>query len=607
MEGDNYERRLISLEYQLIEPRIPHEQLTAVERVLTNRGIELENIEHYLNTTNNDILNPSLLDNIMEGAKMLARHVANEDNILLWIDSDADGYTSAASLLNYLYCLFPAYTQDKIVYKFHPGKEHGIIAEEIPNNIKLVIAPDSSSNDYDEHKKLKERGIDVLVIDHHEAEKVSEFACVINNQLCGYPTKSLSGVGMVYKFCQFFDNIMDTDYANYNLDLVALGMIADMMDMRDFETKHLINIGLEDIHNPFFKAMVEKNAYSLKGEITPTGVAFYVAPYVNATVRMGTAEEKRILFDSMLDFKAYDMVDSTKRGCKGQKERLVDQAVRNCVNIKSRQTKARDNTLETIERLIKTNGLNKNKILIVCIPKEVYVEKNLTGLIANQLMAKYQKPVLLLNEIQHEENVVLTDGHKMKFTWSTWEGSARGYDKSALTDFRKFCQDSGVIDYAEGHANAFGFGIADKKLDDFINYCETTLKDFEFTPCYSVDFIFSADNFNPTDILEIAELRSLWGQGVSEPYIAMTNVKVSSNSLQIMSPDKNPTLKIMLPDGTSIIKFGVTKKVIEQLTTEGYLILDVVGRCEANTWGGRTSAQIIMEDFDIVNAVQYYF
>ena len=42
---------------------------------------------------------------------------------------------------------------------------------------------------------------------------------------------------MVYKFCQFIDNLMATDYADSNLDLVALGMIADMMDMRDFETK----------------------------------------------------------------------------------------------------------------------------------------------------------------------------------------------------------------------------------------------------------------------------------------------------------------------------------------------------------------------------------
>ena len=583
--------------------------MNAVERVLTNRGIEYENIEHYLNTTDDDILDPAIIYNMYDGAKLYAKHIYQNSNVLIWVDSDVDGYTSAAGLTNYTYCLFPAFARNNITFKFHPGKEHGIVADEIPNNIKLVIAPDSSSNDYEEHKKLKERGIDVLVIDHHEAEKISENACVINNQLCSYPTKSLSGVGMVYKFCQFFDDIMNTDYADYILDLVSLGMIADMMDLRDFETKHLINKGLENIENPFFKLMVEKNAYSLQGNITPIGVAFYVAPYVNATVRMGTAEEKRLMFESMLDFKAYQEIDSTKRGCKGQKERIVDQAVRNCTNIKSRQTKARDNTLATVEALIKEYGLNQKKILTVCVPASIYIEKNLTGLIANQLMSKYQKPVLLLNEIQHEETAThAASGNPiMTFRWSTWEGSARGYDKSALTDFRKFCQDSEVIDYAEGHANAFGFGIHDNKLYDFVHYCETTLKDFEFTPCYNVDFIFNADDFNPADIIEIADMKSLWGQGVDEPYIAMTNVRVAKSNVQLMSPDKNPTLKITLPNGTSLIKFKSSKKEFEKFDTEGFMTLDIVGRCESNTWGGRTTAQIIIEDYDITNSVKYYF
>ena len=582
--------------------------MSAVERVLTNRGIEYEDIEHYLNTTDDDILDPAIIYNMYDGAKLYAKHIYQNSNVLIWVDSDVDGYTSAAGLTNYTYCLFPAFARNNITFKFHPGKEHGIVADEIPSNIKLVIAPDSSSNDYEEHRKLKERGIDVLVIDHHEADKISEDACIINNQLCIYPTKSLSGVGMVYKFCQFFDNIMNTDYADYILDLVSLGMIADMMDLRDFETKHLINKGLENIENPFFKLMVEKNAYSLQGNVTPIGVAFYVAPYVNATVRMGTAEEKRLMFESMLDFKAYQEIDSTKRGCKGQKERIVDQAVRNCTNIKSRQTKARDNTLATVESLIREYNLDKKKILIVCVPSSIYIEKTLTGLIANQLMSKYQKPVLLLNEVQHEETATAEKGSKIfTFRWSTWEGSARGYDKSALTDFRKFCQDSAVIDYAEGHANAFGFGIHNDKLYDFVHYCETTLKDFEFTPCYDVDFIFNADDFNPADIIEIADMKSLWGQGVDEPYIAMTNVRVAKSNVQLMSPDKNPTLKITLPNGTSLIKFKSSKKEFEKFDTEGFMTLDVVGRCESNTWGGRTTAQIIIEDYDVVNAVKYYF
>ena len=527
------------------------------------------------------------------GVSMLVQHIYNNDIIVIWIDSDCDGYTSAAELTNHLHHYFPAFVENNIIFIFHPGKEHGIFADKIPDNVKLVIAPDSSSNDYEEHKKLHERGIDVLVIDHHEAEMVSPHACVINNQLCDYPTKSLSGVGMVYKFCQFIDNLMATDYADSNLDLVALGMIADMMDMRDFETKQLINMGLKDIHNPFFATMVEKNAYSL-GDITPVGVAFYVAPYVNATIRMGNAEEKQLMFESMLNYKAYTKIPSTKRGCKGQMETLVEQAVRNCTNIKNRQTKARDNTLETVERIIAEDNLLDNKILIIRVPSTTYIEKNLTGLIANQLMGKYQRPVLLLNEVTTKEGI-------------SWEGSARGYDKSDLVDFRKFCLESNYVMYAEGHANAFGFGIKYEDIDAFINYVNEALKDFVFEPCYHVDFIFNADNFNGNEILEIAELKSLWGKGIEEPFIALTNVRVSKGNIFLMSPDKSPTLKINLPNGTSLIKFKSSQEEFDNLTSEEFLVLDIVGRCECNSWGGKVNPQIIVEDYEITDAVKYYF
>lgn len=90
-----------------------------------------------------------------------------------------------------------------------------------------------------------------------------------------------------------------------------------MMDLRDFETRHLVTLGLNNIQNPFFKGMVEKNAFSLKGEYTPIGIAFYVAPYINAVNRMGTQEEKLLLFESMLEYKALELIPSTKRGCKG--------------------------------------------------------------------------------------------------------------------------------------------------------------------------------------------------------------------------------------------------------------------------------------------------
>ena len=95
------------MEYQLITPSIPlNAEISAVERVLTNRGIALHEIQHYLHTTDDDILNPALIANIYDGAKMLIQHVAANDKIFIQVDSDCDGYTSAATLINYLNMLF---------------------------------------------------------------------------------------------------------------------------------------------------------------------------------------------------------------------------------------------------------------------------------------------------------------------------------------------------------------------------------------------------------------------------------------------------------------------------------------------------------------------
>ena len=585
------------MDYQLITSSIPQTiDLSAVERVLTNRGISINEIDHYLNTTDNDILEPTLISNIEEGAKMLIKHISQNDKVLIQIDSDCDGYTSAAVLMNYLNCLFPGFVQNNILYRIHTGKQHGLIPETIPEGVKLVIAPDSSSNDYEEHRQLKEQGIDVLVIDHHEADKISEDACVINNQLCDYPTKSLSGVGMVYKFCSYLDQCGNNDYADQFLDLVALGLVADMMDLRDFETRHLVTRGLEQIRNPYFKGMVKRNEYSLRDGITPIGVAFYIAPYVNATIRMGTQDEKLMLFESMLDYRGYELIPSTKRGCKGQMETRVEQACRNCTNIKSKQTKARDASLNTIERIIEEKNLLENKILVVKLNPEHATDKNLTGLIANQLMSKYQRPVLLLNKIVNEDGSV------------SWEGSGRGYDKSKFDNLREFLNESNLVMYAEGHANALGAGIEDKVFDEFINYSNQALNEFDFTPCYKVDFIFNGGDFRGKDIIEIANLKSLWGQGVEEPYIVIEHINVYKDNLQLMSKDKSPTLKITLPNGTSLIKFKSSNEEYEKLYSElGCVTINVVGRCEQNIWNGIVNPQITIEDYEIVGEQKYCF
>ena len=150
------------MEYQLISPI--DENKSVVEQILTNRGIPLKDIPHYLNTTESDNLNPFLLKNMREGAQMLVKHLTS-GKIYLQVDEDADGYTSSAIFLNYLYNWIPSVVETNITYAFHPGKTHGIVLEQIPDDTTLVIAIDASSSEFEKHEQLAKRGVDVLILD----------------------------------------------------------------------------------------------------------------------------------------------------------------------------------------------------------------------------------------------------------------------------------------------------------------------------------------------------------------------------------------------------------------------------------------------------------
>lgn len=578
------------MNYKLINPIDPNKSI--VEQILNNRGIQ--DIQTYLNPNDSVIYNPNLINNMQQGVEMLFRHLG-KDLIYLIVDDDDDGFTSAAIFLNYLYKIVPSIVEANIIYDFHPHKAHGIWLDQIPQETKMVIALDSSSNEYDIHEQLFNKGIDVLVIDHHKADKVSPFACVINNQLCDYPTKSLSGAGMVYKFCKYIDNLLNLDYADNFLDLVSLGLTGDVMSLRDLETSYLTRKGLENIQNPFMREMVEKNSYQLGTDITSIGVAFYIVPYINAVARLGTKEEKKILFEAMLDWKALSQISSTKRGCKGQMEAIVTQAVRMSNNIKNRQNKIRDENIEIISNQIEEKDLLKNKILIIQSTPEEPINRSISGLIANRLVSEYQRPVIILNEYNIDNEI-------------TWEGSARGYEKSQLKDLQTFEQKSNLINWAQGHANAHGLSISDENLSKFVDYCNQELKNVEFTPDYRVDFIWQYSDILAKNILDIGNLKHLWGKDVEEALIVIKGIRVTANNLHLMAKDRNPTLKIDLKDNIKAIKFKSGEEEYNNLYTEqGCVIIDILCKCEINEYCGNINPQLIIQDYEIVSHQDYFF
>lgn len=572
----------------------------AIEHVLLNRGLTPEEVHKYLTPSIDAINSPLAFDEelLRRGAVMLTSHIQADDPVMVIVDADADGFTSSAVLLNWLYDAFPQFVQSKVKYFLHSGKQHGLSdCIDLALKYKLVICPDSSSNDSSYHEQLANAGIDVLVLDHHEADVTPatyKYACIINNQLSNYPNKELSGVGVTWQFCRYLDSLLQTDYAKEYLDLVATGCMGDMMSLLSLETKQLMFLGFqeENIKNPFIYSMIQKNSFALSKAdykpseynhlmVSPMGVAFFVVPLINAIVRSGTLEEKQLVFQSMLKYEAFKMIPSTKRGHNfGEQERLVDQAIRTCTNVKNRQTRLQDAGVTRLENLIIENNMLEHKVLLFLLePGEV--DKGILGLVANKFMSKYQRPCLMLTKtVDTETGEIL------------YQGSGRGYGKEM--DFRRICEEAGAR-FAQGHSGAFGCAIEASQIDSFVAATDEILKDLSSEPSYFVDYIWDVNEIDGNKILDIANMNDYWGKDLDRSLICIKNIKVTKDNFKVM---KSNTLKYDLPVA-DIIQFAGTDEQIEKFTCGDVITINAVCKCCKNEWNYEINPQLQMVDYEI--------
>ena len=538
----------------------------------------------------------ALLDNIMAGAECLEKHIKNKSRIYLVVDSDIDGFTSSAILYNYL---MENFKDINIEYHIPDGKEHGLDTImpllEHEQKYDLIILPDSSSNDYECHKKLNEMGYEILILDHHEAEKYSENAIVINNQLSkNYPNKSLSGVGVVYKFLQLLDERNGFNSADSFLDMVAVGECGDMMDLNTLENRFISDYGFSHLKNEGLRQLIKLQGYSIFGvkleeitdsfldnaSITPINAAFYIAPLVNALIRVGSSKEKELLFQSFI--KGKDIVPSTKRGHKGETETIAEQSARNCYNARNRQNKEKEKALELLDIQISNDCLDDNKILILNAD-DIDVSNTLTGLCAMGVAAKYKKPVLL--------GRVNKEGYL--------KGSMRGRGESELKDFRSFLLSSGYMDYVEGHNNAAGFAIKESDISKLYDYANKELANINFNEgFYEADFIVNGNcSYLNEMIFDLWKGKNIYGQNCPEPIIITQNLTIRPDNIKIIGAYKD-TVKITF-NNTTFMKFKA-KELIEQLQNyPGGFIATIVGRPSVNSWNGIETPQILIEDIEI--------
>ena len=566
-----------------------------VDNLLKARGVK--DVEKYYEPTADCLQNPSDLENIGEAAALLEATLDRGERILIVVDSDNDGFTSATIMYNYIKDVAP---NTEIDYVLHEGKQHGL-QDHIKNlmdegkNYGLIILPDSSSNDYVYHEQLKEINTAVLVLDHHLTDtELSDNAIVVNNQLSpNYKNKDLTGAGVVFQFCRYLDMKYDTSYADKYMDLAAWGIIGDMGSMLELENRYIVREGLKRVNNKLLEALMEKQAYSITGAtgasrqqivdaLNPISVAFYIVPLVNAMIRVGTMAEKTRLFEAFLD--GDKMIPSGKRGAKGTLDKAGTEAARECSNARNRQNKSLDEAVFAAEAKIHKYDLLENRVLFVRLDEDDTFPSELNGLLAMKLSAKFKRPTIVARLNNEGFN----------------RGSMRGLNQSELVSFKDFLTESGMFEYVQGHDNAAGCSIPDSMLSKFHKWANDALIDIDFGEnCYNVNFDRIAADADLADIIyDIGNHDGIWGQQNPQPLIHVTDINITMRDVQIMGKNKD-TIKFE-KFGIAYVKFHA-KDLIEKLNRYSSMKIEVVGKANLNEYAGRITPQIFIEDIEVTD------
>ena len=550
--------------------------------ILGNRGITDK--ERFLEPKASDEIHYSKLHNIKEAVelfKFIESKPTETVNIALIIDSDIDGNTSSAILASYIEKLFP---HIHLSFLFHEGKQHGITKVKVDEVIKLnadigvdlLIVADAGSSDYKHQYKISnDNDIPILIIDHHECDNgESEFALVVNNQLSpDYSNKALSGVGVVYKFLQALDDEYGYMEAEKYLDLVALGNIADSMDLTSPETRYLVYEGLKDIRNEFLKEIITKLIGDFN-RVYPQTLSFGVIPKMNGIIRVGKPEEKVDLFNA---FRGLEEVSWNTRSKKN--ETLPQKVTRQCVNAHKRQKTLREKLLVGIREQIEEKSLNQNAFLLIELDETF--DRDLGGYLAGSLASDYRKPVLMM----------IYDSEKKNYS-----GSLRGFD-GTMKNTKDFLEGLELFDYLGGHQNACGFKIQKPMFEKLNGTINSALEGKDLTGEQKIDIDFFLDEGQLTTELveDVYSYEYLWGKGANKPLFAV-EIEVDTNTIK---KSASSTMIDWFYNGVKFVQFSGDRRLLD-LMEDGHVVkLSVVGSLSINHFLGSKTPQFLIEDIAI--------
>ncbi len=528
-------------------------------QVLVNRKVKsTAEAEKFLKSGIDDLISPQLFSDMPKAVALVKKAVGNKEKVMVFGDYDVDGITSTVLVKNTLVSL----GLDVLHHIPHRINEGYGLNKEIVNfakeqKVKLMITVDCGTANHKEVEGLRQANIDVIVTDHHEPQGVGLPAAssLINPKLknSGYSFRDLAGVGVAYKFCQAISGSLLSE----DLDLVTLGTIADSVPLNG-ENRIIAREGLlrlPDTKREGLRAIIN-NAGIKNKKFNSTYVSFIIAPRINASGRMASAE----LSLRLLMSKNYEEAQSLAKELE---------------QFNRQRQKVEAKILEEAEEMI-NREMNFKEQKVIVIAKDDW-HQGVLGIVASKLADRFYRPAIV---ISLNENLC--------------KGSARSIKNFHLFDALVDCKE--LLNSFGGHAHAAGLLITKDNIDEFRKSINKLAHDRlnleDLLPSIDIDAELLLSDLSEQIVRELEALEP-FGMANPEPLFYTRALKLKG---QVQSLSRE-TLKFWATDGLitcQVIAFGMAS-LLNSLTQAGSF--DLVYTPKIDSW--RQDESLVLEAKDI--------
>lgn len=512
-----------------------------IARIIRNRDIiDEKEITEYLYGGKEALHNPHLLKDVDKAAGIIAEGIAEKKAMRIIGDYDIDGVNATYILLDGIRRCggnVDAAIPDRM--KDGYGINEHLIEQALSDGKELLITCDNGIAAINEINFAKEKGMTVVVTDHHEipyrnTEQGKEFLrskadAIVNPKQadCPYPCKGICGAVVAWKLVQVLYERMDipVEEADIFIENAGFATVGDVMDLTG-ENRILVKLGLkalEHTKNPGMKALIAKNKLSDK-PLSAYHIGFVLGPCINASGRLDTAKRSLELLLERDEVKASALA--------GELVELNE----------SRKYMTQQETQKALEQIEK-EGREKDKVLVVYLPE---CHESLAGIIAGRIREAYQRPVFVLT--RGEEGV---------------KGSGRSIE--AYSMFDKMTEVAELFTKYGGHPMAAGLSMREEDIDKLREQLnqKAELSEEDMAEVVRLDAVLPMSYFTVDTIRQLSVLEPC-GKSNTKPVFADRNIKITRAG--IVGVNRN-VLKLHLLDSKGNPVAGVYFGEVEKFLT----------------------------------------